>query len=111
MRVAGFMLALLLAALPAAAQYNQAAPVPRECKRIVRQLDRYQGDVERARARGNELWETSTLAHMDRLTQRLEGRCPELVPANPVAKFMAKVVDVAAVAAWEYVKKSFVPMP
>ena len=111
MRVAGFVLALLLAAAPAAAQYNQAAPVPRECKRIVNQLVRYQGDVDRARARSNELWERSTLAHMDRLKTRLEGRCPELVPVNPVVKFMAKVIDVAAVAAWEYVKKSFIPTP
>ena len=55
-----------------------------------------------ARDRGNQLWEDATYAHMGRLETRLYDRCPELEPENQLAKFFAKIVDVAAVAAWKY---------
>ncbi len=102
MRIAAVLLAVFFAAAPAAAQYNQASSLPRECKRIMKQLTRYDGDVQMARDRGNELWENATLAHMGRLETRLYDRCPELEPENQLAKFFGKVIDVAAVAAWKY---------
>ena len=102
MRFAVVLLASLLIAAPAAAQYNAASSLPRECKRIMKQLVRYEGDVQMARDRGNKLWENATLDHMGRLETRLYDRCPELEPENEVAKFFAKIIDVAAVAAWKY---------
>lgn len=102
MRVAGIVLAVLLIAAPALAQYNQAPAVPRECRRIANQIGRYQGDVRMARERGNELWEEATLAHLDRLEGRLYEKCPELAQDNQLAKFVARIIDLAAEAAWQY---------
>jgi len=103
MRFAVVLLAVLLASAPAAAQFNSGNRLPSECRRIMKQLIRYEGDAQMARDRGNKLWEDATYAHMGRLQTRLYSRCPGLEPENEWAKFFAKIVDIAAVAAWKYI--------
>jgi hypothetical protein len=65
-----------------------AKPEPRrrECHRLNSQIARYQGDVERARERGNELWENATLQHIERLSERRARRCPQYAEAENAAK-------------------------
>jgi hypothetical protein len=102
MRMVGIVLAALLVAAPALAQYNQAPAVPRECRRIANQIGRYQGDVRMARERGNELWENASRAQIDRLESRLVDKCPELAKDDRLAKALAKIIDIASELAWKY---------
>jgi hypothetical protein len=57
--------------------FAKSEPRRRECHRLTSQIARYEGDVERARERGNELWENATLAQIERLSERRASRCPE----------------------------------
>jgi len=107
MRFAVVLLAALLVSAPAAAQFNASGNLPSQCKRIIKQLIRYEGDAQMARDRGNKLWEDATYQHMGRLQTRLYGRCPELEPENQWAKFFAKIYDIAAVAAWKYITYNY----
>jgi hypothetical protein len=102
MRIAALTLGLLLAAAPAAAQYNQAPREPRECTRLTKQIQRYEGDIQRARERGNDLWERSMEQQVARLDARRVERCPQYAESNVWPKLMAKFIDVAAEAAWKY---------
>jgi hypothetical protein len=102
MRIAAITLGLLLAAAPAAAQYNQAPREPRECTRLTNQIQRYEGDMQRARERGNDLWERAMEQQVERLDARRVERCPQYAKSNVGAKLLAKAVDVAAKAAWKY---------
>ena len=74
MRLVAIMIILCLVGPPA---FARPEPRRRECHRLTSQIERYQGDVERARERGNELWENATLAHIDRLSERRVSRCPQ----------------------------------
>jgi hypothetical protein len=103
MRIAAAItLGLLLGAAPAAAQYNQAPREPRECTRLTKQIERYEGDIQRARERGNDLWEQAMEQQVERLDARRVERCPQYAKSNVGAKLLAKAVDVAAKAAWKY---------
>lgn len=66
--------AAILAALPAPAGAREGHI--RKCQRITRQLDHFEGQVELARERDNELWERSLVNHMGRLSARREKLCP-----------------------------------
>lgn len=73
-RLAAIVIIVFLVALPALAK---PGPQRRECHRLTSQIARYEGDVDRARERGNELWENATLEHIDRLSDRRASRCPQ----------------------------------
>jgi hypothetical protein len=103
MRLAVIAAALvLLFGVPAAAQYNQAKNEPRECRIITKQIERYGKDIERAQDRGNELWERSLEDQIVRLASRRAERCPGYPDPLATQKFYAKVIDLAAKAAWKY---------
>ena len=104
MRTAASALAfvLLLVAVPAAAQFNQAAKEPRECRKLTNQIERYGKDIDRAQGRGSKLWEKSLEQQIDTLATRRAERCPGYPDPHAAAKFWAKVIDVASEAAWKY---------
>jgi len=101
--------AVLLAGAPAWAQYNQAEQVPRQCVRIAKQLGRYARDAQWARERDNKLWEAASVQQAKRLEARLVDRCPEYASRDDKAmqKFLAKVIDIAAVVAWRYITQNY----
>ena len=69
-----FVVLLVLVAAPSAAQpghYNG------HCRKLTRQIGRYQDDADRARSRDNELWLASTVAHIELLRDRRSRLCPE----------------------------------
>jgi hypothetical protein len=95
-------LVLMLFGVPAAAQYNQAKNEPRECRILSNQIERYGKDIERAEDRGNELWEAALEQQIVALASRRAERCPGYPDPLATQKFYAKVVDLAAQAAWKY---------
>ena len=74
MRLVAIAIIVLLLGPPA---FAKAKPQRRECHRLTSQIARYEGDVERARERGKELWERATLEHIERLSERRAQRCPQ----------------------------------
>jgi len=74
MRLVIVVVVLCLVSLPALAKTQ---PPRRECHRLTSQIARYEGDVELARERGNELWENATLEHIERLSERRARRCSQ----------------------------------
>jgi len=102
MRFVAFALAALLAAAPAAAQYNVAKREPRECTRMTKQIERYARDVVRAQDRANPLWEEAMKEQVERLAIARNARCPWYPDPKAKYKQMAKWVDLAAQAAWTY---------
>lgn len=46
-----------------------------ECRKIERQIIQYTDVAARANDQGNELWEQSTVAHVDRLEERWNALC------------------------------------
>jgi hypothetical protein len=75
-RLVAIMIIVFLVGPPALAKPE---PQRRECHRLTSQITRYEGDVDLARERGNELWETATLEHIERLSERRASRCPQYV--------------------------------
>jgi hypothetical protein len=103
MRIVFVLLALAFFAAPASAQFNQAPrKEPRECRRLTHQIERYQGDIKRARQRRNDLWERAMSQQVDRLSARREERCPQYRDPKIYTKLFAKLIDVASEAAWKY---------
>ena len=74
MRLVVFVIIMCFLAPPA---FAKSEPRRRECHRLTSQIARYEGDVERARERGNELWENATLQHIERLSERRSSRCSQ----------------------------------
>lgn len=80
MRQLGLILIVVVLLWPASV--FAAGPVYRgnrgECRRMTKQINHYENVVlKRAQARGDELWEESMYAHLDRLKNRRADRCPE----------------------------------
>lgn len=98
------VLAILVLAVTccAAPAFGQAQPQHRECVKLTNQIERYVGDVERARERDNELWERATLEHIDRLAQRRAQRCPEYAKDDETMKRLAKLLRTAGRLALRY---------
>jgi hypothetical protein len=101
------ILAIVLAgafffAVPASAQYNQAAREPRECTRLTKQIARYNGDVKRAQKSGRELWEASLQHQVLQLEQRRVARCPQYAVDATELIFWNNLITVAAQAAYKY---------
>ncbi len=67
----------------------------RSCKTIAKQIARYQGVVQMAQERGDELWEESTEAHIDRLLLQQQRRCPQDVGPSFAAR-LARLLELAA---------------
>ena len=76
MRLVVIMIIVCLVGPPA---FAKSEPRRRECHRLTSQIARYEGDVELARERGNELWENATLEHIERLSERRARRCSQYV--------------------------------
>ena len=89
-------------AVPASAQYNQAPREPRECTRLTKQINRYNGDVRRAQERGNERWEAAMTHHVMTLEQRRVKRCPQYAVDASSLIFWNNLITVAAEAAYRY---------
>ena len=87
---------LVLCLLPAVA----SARTSPECRRYTRQIEHFEGVVEMARERGNELWEEETRRHIARLEERRAERCPEFQkpPSRmaQTAEMLKKASEVAA---------------
>jgi hypothetical protein len=71
--------------------FAKPEPLRRECNRLSSQIARYEGDVELAQERDNELWENATKEQIARLSERRISRCPEYANEGAAA---------AAAAAW-----------
>ncbi|MCH2170331.1 hypothetical protein MK489_06085 [Myxococcota bacterium] len=76
---------------------------PATCARFARQIQHYEGMVERSQALENELWSERTQAHVDRLRARAEPHCPDLDNgAAAQARAFAQLVKVGAEVALRY---------
>jgi hypothetical protein len=103
MRIVAIVLACAFCfAVPASAQYNQAAREPRECVRLTKQINRYNGDMKRAEASGRELWEASLQKQVLHLEQRRVARCPQYAVNAADLIFWNNLLTTAAQAAWKY---------
>ncbi len=88
------VLAVVLAAGPVLAVPSHRA----ECRRITRQVVHFLEVAEMADGRGDQVWLSGTLQHIDRLKQRRVRLCPEYEEPN--------WVRIYAKAAAEFVKKA-----
>ena len=98
MRLAAIVIILCLVGPPA---FAASEPRRRECHRLTSQIERYEGDVKLAKARGNELWEDATRAQIERLSERRASRCPQFAEDKGKAmrefmKFMKTAARIAA---------------
>ena len=92
---------LMLVLLPVAASAAD------DCRRLTRQIEHFEGVVEMAQERDNELWEAETRRHIERLEQRRADRCPEYAKDDSGAREFARMVKNAAKIAASY----FMPKP
>lgn len=76
---------------------------PATCARFARQIQHYEGMVERSKQLDNELWTERTQAHVDRLRARAEPHCPDLEDgAAAQARAFAQLVKIGAAVALRY---------
>jgi hypothetical protein len=97
-RTLGVVLAVLLIAVPMLA-VNQ--PHRGECRRLTRQIARYERDVRFADQRDNQLWEDASEDRAEQLSARRVDLCPEYRKRNPLAE-AADFIAAAAKAAAPY---------
>jgi hypothetical protein len=97
-RILGVVLAVVLIAVPMLAVNK---PHRGECRRLSRQIARYERDVRWADQRGAELWEDASEDRTEHLTARRAHLCPEYRKRNPLAE-AADFVAAAAKAAAPY---------
>ena len=97
-RTLGVVLVVLLSAAPMLAVNK---PHRGECKRLTRQIARYERDVRFADQRDNELWEDASEERAKMLSTRRADLCPEYRKRNPLAE-AADFVAAAAKAAAPY---------
>lgn len=69
---------------------------PRTCKVIANQIAHFTEVAEMARERGDEMWEASAEAHIDRLLLQHQRRCPQDAASNKNAERMARLLRLAA---------------
>ncbi len=96
---------LLAVAMGAALLLPAGAAVagsPAECARYRRQIDHYQGMVQRAEDLENELWTARTQEHVGKLLAMQKERCPEDVPVNTTLLAFERMLKLAAKAAVTY---------
>lgn len=73
-----------------------------ECRRLERQIEHFEGMVDRARELDNEMWEERTQQHVDRLKERAKARCPEYADDDSAARAFANLLRLAGKAALTY---------
>ena len=95
-RIGSMVLVFALIAGPALAA-NQ--PNRGECKRMTRQIARYERDAEWADQRGNALWEDASEERVKDLKARRESRCQQYKKKNPFVAFADLVARAAKTAA------------
>ena len=100
MRFLAILLAsVFLLSLPAAAQN---LPYRGECRKLTKQIARYERDAEWARERDNELWEQANLDQIARMTARRNSLCPDYAPDDRTAEQIAAFLAAAAKLAIKY---------
>jgi len=70
-----------------------------DCKRMTRQIARYERDAKWADQRGNELWEDASKERAKHLTSRRADMCPQYRRRNPLVAFGDMVAEAAKIAA------------
>ena len=97
------ILASVVTCLSATFASASGAVGPATCARFARQIQHYEGMVERSRELENELWSERTQAHVERLRTRAEPHCPDLDNgAAAQARAFAQLVKVGAEVALRY---------
>ncbi len=94
----GVGLAVLLTAAPMLAANK---PHTGECRKLTRQIARYERDVSWADQRDNALWEDASKDRVKHLATRRADLCPQYRRKNPFAK-AADLIAAAAKAAAPY---------
>ena len=84
---------LVLMSIPAA-RPAAAALHTGECRKLTRQIDHFKDVAEMAADRGDALWLESTLAHVERLSTRRVGLCPEFAKPNYAAIYARWAADI-----------------
>ena len=97
-RTVGVVLVVLLSAAPMLAV---SKPHSAQCKRLTRQIARYERDVRWADQRDADLWEDASKDRAKMLSTRRADLCPEYRTRNPLAE-VADFVAAAAKAAAPY---------
>jgi hypothetical protein len=72
-----------------------------ECKRMTRQMERYERDAKWAAQRGDAMWRDASKDRVKQLQDRRDTLCPQLKKKNPLAK-AADLIAAAAKAAAPY---------
>ena len=98
-RIGSVVLVFALVAGPALAVNK---PNRGECKRMTRQIARYERDAKWADQRGNDLWEDASKERVEDLKARREDRCAQYKKKNPLVA-LANLVAAAAKTAAPYV--------
>lgn len=106
-RALGVVLAIGLIAGPILAANT---PHRGDCRKMTRQIARYERDAKWADQRGNALWEDASKDRAKMLTARRDGMCPQYKKQNPIAAAAAKAADVIAAAA-KAAAPYFIPGP
>ncbi len=70
-----------------------------ECRRMTRQIARYENDARLASSRGNALWEDASKDRVTHLETRRAKLCPSYRRTNPFARFYDFVASAAKAAA------------
>lgn len=94
----GLGLAVAIVAAPALAANT---PHRGDCRKLTRQIARYERDAKWADQRGNPLWEAASKDRAKQLTARRNGLCPQYKKPNPLVK-AADLIAAAAKAAAPY---------
>ena len=82
-----------------------ASADPADCSRLMRQINHYEGMVERAEQQGRDGWADNTQRHVDLLEDRLASRCPSYSARDEeqeAARQLALLLKVAAGAALKF---------
>ena len=95
-RIGSLMLVVALLGGPALAVNK---PNSGDCKRMTRQIARYERDARWADQRGNALWEDASKDRVKELKERREDRCPQYKKKNPLVAFANLVANAAKTAA------------
>jgi hypothetical protein len=95
-RALGLGLAILLIAAPLLAANTAYRG---ECKRMTRQMARYERDAKWAQQRGDAMWREASKDRAKQLEHRRDELCPHMKKKNPIAKAAEKAADVIAAAA------------
>lgn len=100
MRLARIGSVVLVVALIAGPALAANKPNRGDCKRMTRQIARYERDAKWADQRGNQLWEDASKDRVKQLKTRRENRCAQYkTTRNPLVAFGNFVASAARAAA------------